>query len=73
MSISKKIGIEKSICIGIGKHLVSKKVSDSVLKKKVSDSVSFRFWVSSHTAIFHHYSLLSLFFTIIIVQSAPAS
>ena len=41
----KKFGIEKSI--GIGKKLVSKKVTDSV-SKKVSGSVSFRFWVSSH-------------------------
>ena len=37
----KKIGIEKSIGIGIEKNWY---------RKKVSDSVSFRFWVSSHTA-----------------------
>ena len=36
----KKIGIEKSIGFGIGKIWY---------RKKVSDSVSFRFWVSSHT------------------------
>ena len=36
----KKIGIEKSIGIGIEKNWY---------RKKVSDSVSFRFWVSSHT------------------------
>ena len=65
--VSKKFGIEKSIGIGIGKILVSKKVSVLVsekigieksigigieknwYRKKVSDSVSFRFWVSSHT------------------------
>ena len=39
-SVSEKNGIEKSIGFGIGKNLVSEKVSDSVL---------FRFWVSSHT------------------------
>ena len=36
----KKIGIEKSIGIGIEKNWY---------RKKVSVSVSFRFWVSSHT------------------------
>ena len=38
----KKIGIEKSIGIGIEKNWY---------RKKVSDSVSFRFWVSSHTDV----------------------
>ena len=42
-SVSKKIGIEKSIGFGIEKKLALKKVSDSVSKKfgieKVSDSV----------------------------------
>ena len=37
---SKKIGIEKSIGIGI---------ENIWYRKKDSDSVSFRFWVSSHT------------------------
>ena len=37
----KKFGIEKSIGFGIEKNWY---------RKKVSDSVSFRFWVSSHTA-----------------------
>ena len=40
VSVSKKIGIEKSIGFGIEKNWY---------RKKVSDSVSFRFWVSSHT------------------------
>ena len=39
-SVSKKFGIEKSIGFGIGLNLVS---------EINSDSVSFRFWVSSHT------------------------
>ena len=39
-SVSKKLGIEKSIGFGIGKIWY---------RKKVSDSVSLRFWVSSHT------------------------
>ena len=39
-SVSEKIGIGKSIGFGIGKIWYW---------KKVSDSVSFRFWVSSHT------------------------
>ena len=71
-SVSKLLGFEtftffRWFRIRYRKNLVSKKVSDSVLKisgigksfgfgieniwyrKKVSDSVSFRFWVSSHT------------------------
>ena len=40
----KEIGSESDI----EKHLVSIKVLDLV-SEKVSDSVSFRFWVSSHT------------------------
>ena len=39
-SVLKKFGIEKSIGFGIKKIWY---------RKKVSDSVSFRFWVSSHT------------------------
>ena len=39
-SVSKKFGIEKSIGFGIGKIWY---------RIKVSESVSFRFWVSSHT------------------------
>ena len=39
-SILNKFGIEKSIGFGIGTIWY---------RKKVSDSVSFRFWVSSHT------------------------
>ena len=42
VSVSKIFGIEKSIGIGFGKNLVS---------KKVLDSVSLRFWVLSHTGI----------------------
>ena len=67
VSVSKKIGIEKSIGIGIGKILVLKKyrywyrkkigieksigigIEKNWYRKKVSVSVSFRFWVSSHT------------------------
>ena len=72
VSVSKLLGFEtfpffRWFRIRYRKNLVSKKVSDSVLKifgigksigfgigkiwyrKKVSDSVSFRFWVSSHT------------------------
>ena len=41
IGIGRKIGIEKSIGFGIEKIWY---------RKKVSDSVSFRFWVSSHTA-----------------------
>ena len=41
-SVSKKFGIEKSIRFGIEKCWY---------QKKVSDSVSFRFWVSSHTGM----------------------
>ena len=41
-SVSKKIGIGKSIGFGIEKNWY---------RKKVSDSVSFRFWVSSHTGL----------------------
>ena len=53
-SASKIFCIEISIGFGIGKKLVTEKVSESVSKilryrKKDSDSVSFRFWVSSHT------------------------
>ena len=43
-SVSKIFGIGKSIGFGIGKIWY---------RKKVSDSVSFRFWVSSHTALNH--------------------
>ena len=39
-SVSEEIGIGKSIGFGIGKNW---------FRKKVSDSVSVRFWVSSHT------------------------
>ena len=42
VSVSEKNGIEKSIGFGIEKNWY---------RKKVSDSVSLRFWVSSHTAI----------------------
>ena len=66
--VSKKIGIQKSIGIDFEKKIGIEKVSDSVstnsgneksigigkklVSKKVSDSVSFRFWVSSHTDIY---------------------
>ena len=42
VSVSEKIGIGKSIGFGIEKIWY---------RKKVSDSVSFRFWVSSHTEV----------------------
>ena len=42
VSVSKKGGIGKSIEFGIEKNWC---------RKKVSDSVSFRFWVLSHTDI----------------------
>ena len=42
-SVSKKLGIEKSIGFGIEKNWY---------RKKVSDSVSLRFWVSSHTVAY---------------------
>ena len=44
--VSEKIGIKKSIGFCIEKNWY---------QKKVSDSVSFRFWVSSHTAEYTTY------------------
>ena len=53
-SVSKKFGIGKSIGFGIENIWYRKKYWIRYRKiwyrKKVSDSVSFRFWVSSHTA-----------------------
>ena len=45
ISVSKLLGFEKSIGFGIGKNWY---------RKKVLDSISFRFWVSSHID-HHHY------------------
>ena len=54
VSVSKNLGIEKSIGIGFEKFWYRKKYRyrfrKILVSKKVSDSVSFRFWVSSHTA-----------------------
>ena len=52
--VSKKVGIEKRIGFGIGQIWYL---------KKVSDSVSFRFGVSSHTALIerHIECLVNLF------------
>ena len=52
-SVSKKFGIEKSIGFGIENIWYRKKYRilyrKNLVSEKVSDSVSFRFWVSSHT------------------------
>ena len=55
-SVSKQFGIEKNIGFGIEKIRSRKKYriryrKNLVSEKKVSDSVSFRFWVSSHTGL----------------------
>ena len=52
---SKKFGTEKSLGTGLEKNEYRKKSRNrsrkNLVPKKVSESVSFRFWVSSHTAI----------------------
>ena len=53
-SVSKKFGIEKSVGFDIVKIWYRDKYrtqyQKNLVSKKVLDSVSFRFWVSSHTA-----------------------
>ena len=52
-SVSEKFGTEKSLGIGLEKNEYRKSLGIGLEKiwyrKKVSESVSFRFWVSSHT------------------------
>ena len=52
-SVAKKFGLGKSIEFGIGKIWYRKKYRiqyrKNLVSEKVSDSVSFRFWESSHT------------------------
>jgi len=53
-SVSENFGIKKSIGFGIENIGIGKSIGFGIeriwYRKKVSDSVSFRFWVSSHTA-----------------------
>ena len=60
----KKFGIEKSIGFGIEKIWY---------RKKVSDSVSFRFWVSSHTAGQWYTPLLALKLFLVSVNKPPCT
>jgi hypothetical protein len=53
-SVSKKIGFEKKVSDSVLEKFGIKKsigfgIEEIWYRKKVSDSVSFRFWVSSHT------------------------